>query len=996
MGSGTLPAVSAGDGHTCILQADGRMTCVGRQAQCNVPSNLGKVADVSAASSHTCVVLEGGRLICFGQNRQGQCDVPDDLGPVVSVSAGRDFTCAVRADLQLVCFGTGAPVTAVPEDLGPIQAVSAGSGHACVVKADGRLVCFGQCAEGQCYVPTDVGPVLAVSSGGFHTSAIKADGRLVCFGGDDEGQCRVPTDLGAVVAVSAGTFHTCAIKTTGQLVCFGRNREGQCDVPSDLGPVLSVSPALARRQRERGLKVVPGDAQRQDSCAPVLKALATSEACGLGHQAAKSAECQAGIRGTEESGASLVLSNELLDAFAPVKLQLNLYGRPEITQCRAWQELRLVHIISLGALREITKAGLGLRERIDALTLDLVGYTHEAASDTPFCYQEMQRQSRTDLVQSVRQNLPTHLVHEEEDAPLQQNLVLAHEDTEEFFLYLVSWLVHGMSCSSLAFLFQASVVAVPTSFAKLFPWWLQIMTAADEQEELHDPVPMVLGRTSKECESESENEACARFIAQMDLAGPEVLRVMPAVKAFQHCFLALRCAYGIDLLALSHQSETITDFWSHSWHGELWKKVLTLITIYNGRAAIGLGMFVAVVMMVLSLVLDLPGYDRHDMRETDWSAWSSWSGFLVTVLVMIFWRSQTRVFLDRTCISQSDDELKSNGILSLAGMLRRSDSMLILWDPTWTERLWCLFELAAFLKSREHGASQQDLTITPTLLGPIRIGTFLTATAGSLAFRMAPAVRPSVSRPQYYFLNTTFLTSVAVFVLGYVLAGILRRYFRDLDTMRRQLMSMSFDTALCACCTRGHDDSPGDPCDREILKQCMLIWFGSLESFDSTVRSEVLEVLMQDLEEVFSTRSTIAAYTPIMWAVMDYAVTFSRVEGHFWSNLLATLAGGLVLWLVGMPSLKSWLVLVCKLARARPGSWCREVMKNSLVALIVLSHLVSLWLVWTLAYGLQLSRAGVAGVSIVGTLLHAILFRCLGLVLTAIWPEGSHGLGPRV
>ena len=148
--------------------------------------------------------------------------------------------------------------------------------------------------------------------------------------------------------------------------------------------------------------------------------------------------------------------------------------------------------------------------------------------------------------------------------------------------------------------------------------------------------------------------------------------------------------------------------------------MLTLITIYNGRAAIGLGMFLAVVMMVLSLLLDLPGYDRHGMREDDWSMWSSWSGFLVTALVMIFWRPQTRVFLDSTCISQCNDELKAKGIsvaewlrftllgimfdssaeslnfvgayelsnqgiVSLAGLLRRSDSMLILWDPTWTE-----------------------------------------------------------------------------------------------------------------------------------------------------------------------------------------------------------------------------------------------------------------------------------------------------------------------
>ena len=101
-------------------------------------------------------------------------------------------------------------------------------------------------------------------------------------------------------------------------------------------------------------------------------------------------------------------------------------------------------------------------------------------------------------------------------------------------------------------------------------------------------------------------------------------------------------------------------------------------------------------------------------------------------------------------------------------------------ELTSKERLWCLFELAAFLKSRERGVSQRKLTITPTLLGPIRIGAFLTATAGSLAFRMAPAVRPSVSRPQDYFLNTAFLTSVALFLPRLCACGHLATLFSRL------------------------------------------------------------------------------------------------------------------------------------------------------------------------------------------------------------------------
>ena len=49
--------------------------------------------------------------------------------------------------------------------------------------------------------------------------------------------------------------------------------------------------------------------------------------------------------------------------------------------------------------------------------------------------------------------------------------------------------------------------------------------------------------------------------------------------------------------------------------------------------------------------------------------------------------------------------------------------MMILWDPSWSQRLWCLFELAAFLKSKR--SSGQELVIRPTIIGTVSIGCFL-------------------------------------------------------------------------------------------------------------------------------------------------------------------------------------------------------------------------------------------------------------------------------
>ena len=292
--------------------------------------------------------------------------------------------------------------------------------------------------------------------------------------------------------------------------------------------------------------------------------------------------------------------------------------------------------------------------------------------------------------------------------------------------------------------------------------------------------------------------------------------------------------------------------------------------------------------------------------------------------------------------------------------------------------------MAAFLKSNEHEGQKRKLIISPTLLGPVRIGIFLTATAGVLAFIMSPTVRPSASSAQEYFLNERFVTLVVLLVVDYALVSTLRSYFRDLDTMRRQLLSVSFDTALCACCTNNHATPSGAPgmCDRKILKYCVCIWFGSSESFERTLRSEVLEILAQDLEQVLTTRSTVAIFAPMMWGYMDYAATFSWHGGPFWSHAsVSFLAVGLVVWLVGMPTVKSWLLLVCKLARARPGNRWLEGMKNTLIVCISLIPLISIGLTFLFASGLSLLPPTQHGVTIAGTLINAVFFRCLAGVL---------------
>ena len=151
----------------------------------------------------------------------------------------------------------------------------------------------------------------------------------------------------------------------------------------------------------------------EESCSAVLKALAASDACSGARLAP---ECEVSERGTKHTGASVVLSNELLDAFAPVKLQLSIYGQPVITHCRAWQEIRLVHIIKWKELRAISEALQHSKDRIEAMALDLEGYTEEV-----FCHV-----TRTSVGQAISSHFKAYCARGGHGLCTQQPELLSH------------------------------------------------------------------------------------------------------------------------------------------------------------------------------------------------------------------------------------------------------------------------------------------------------------------------------------------------------------------------------------------------------------------------------------------------------------------------------------------------------------------------------------------------------------------------------------------
>ena len=430
------------------------------------------------------------------------------------------------------------------------------------------------------------------------------------------------------------------------------------------------------------------------------------------------------------------------------------------------------------------------------------------------------------------------------------------------------------------------------------------------------------------------SKVVAQYVARMEVLRPDVLRVTRAHKAFRICGQALRPSYTGDLYSESFRSERISCFWSHSWHGRDWMKILSLMMRYNGLPSILVGSVSALIMMGFFSCGLLP---RASWRSGGWvgdhGEWSVWSlgGGLATVMITFFlWRPQQLVFLDRICINENDKNLKLACIFSLAGILKRSETMLVLWDSSWTDRLWCLFELAAFLKSKD--ANEQALLLRPTFLGPCSIVLFVGASIVVLPLVATPIPNVGV---QHFELASVYSACVFLIVSGYPIVVAFRMYFRSVETLKVKLHTASFDTARCLCCDLGHMNEDGRPvmCDRQIVKECVCNWFGSQEAFEDCVRSVVLERLVATLQEKTFTRGwSLSVSIPLLWAFFDLIV--SHLAGGDRELAIAQFMQVMVLWPLCIPMYADLCISVSRRYCQRGTSTFREILENLKVLFI--------------------------------------------------------------
>ena len=173
------------------------------------------------------------------------------------------------------------------------------------------------------------------------------------------------------------------------------------------------------------------------------------------------------------------------------------------------------------------------------------------------------------------------------------------------------------------------------------------------------------------------------MVASMEPTRPEIIRGVPVHCALRGCGQAMRGKQR-GLYKFSCATTEIDEFWSHSWHTSARMKFVTAWYLTSGVIAVAFGMVGAVLGCVLHAIGVLPATVDNGFCKSQWSVLI---GVTFYCLSFMFWQVRKLVFLDFLCISQEDEGLKGEAMISMGAILKSSASMLVLWDPSWVQRL---------------------------------------------------------------------------------------------------------------------------------------------------------------------------------------------------------------------------------------------------------------------------------------------------------------------
>lgn len=425
----------------------------------------------------------------------------------------------------------------------------------------------------------------------------------------------------------------------------------------------------------------------------------------------------------------------------------------------------------------------------------------------------------------------------------------------------------------------------------------------------------------------------------------------------------------------SFSTPVLDDFWSHSWQSPPTFKIVVLLLEYNARAA-GI---LAICAGLLAIVFDSLGLLRHkkiyielfkdpsqvqpdkELQET--SLWCLLFGTLTLFAGLLVWPSQRKVFLDKLCIHQTDEQMKLAGVRGLGAFMKNAQRILVLLDSSYRTRLWCVFEVAAFMKTHEKH-TPDNLCLKPLVIGKVSLISLIWCVVVVVGFRIT---------------NVVTMMVPAMLVLT-ALSHSGRSYQRTIADLVASLETFRMSGTKCYCCTVDHIHPLTQEtimCDRNVVNLVIRTWFQSEEEFEKYVQTDVRQCLLDNTGNFgYPVRLSVFTGIPLILAAMDYVMDDIREENY--PEAAAEILHGISLWLFFVPLFLSLVMRVCRCTHERGRNMFMDMLKTLFTALV--SSLIPLMqgVLYFVMLNLQMSRtqwkAALAATNIVLTV-SIVFFR---------------------
>ncbi|KAF4671789.1 hypothetical protein FOL47_001225 [Perkinsus chesapeaki] len=342
------------------------------------------------------------------------------------------------------------------------------------------------------------------------------------------------------------------------------------------------------------------------------------------------------------------------------------------------------------------------------------------------------------------------------------------------------------------------------------------------------------------------------------------------------CYLFYNSEASEKTYELSRQVEKLDLFLSHSWSGSPFWKHMTLVTVLYVKFG-----YIAMLLTVIPLsvgIYFLPAYKREAVVATEVLGvfamfLGMWFGYLVPSRT-----NKKMVFLDKCCIPQVDEEAKREGLKNMEAYLSRSDTLLILWTPEYFSRLWCVFELASYLRS--HGPDS-ILCLSAWFMRSYHmvvwweVACVISLETANAAIPRDPQIKLWIALVCWSVTEVALCIAICLIVILFCIPAKME--------LKKQVQQFSMRTAYCTLAE-----------DTTMLSSRISEWYGSNESFDECVRSSWSRVnSVMKIPEPALSRPGIAfvtfPYVMALWPRLLTALAWnyrSEENGYSWTVII--------------------------------------------------------------------------------------------------------------